>query len=71
MAEKTYKIKAPIGTNVLPKELMTERELRTFAPQLIQDTEQLAVWKEKMASDEIELLVEWLVQAGYKIEEQK
>lgn len=67
MATK-YKIKGPIGTIVVPKAVMTEAEVRAFMPQLVQDTEQAEIWKEKAAKDPIEELVEWLMRSGYVVE---
>lgn len=69
MTEKLYKLEAPMGSIVIPKEYMTEKELREFAPQLIQDPTALASWQEKIDKDPIEELIEWLVQAGYKVTE--
>ena len=66
---KLYKIQAPIGTTMIPKKVMTEKDIREFIPQLIQDPDMLETWKEKAAKDEIEDLITWLLQAGYKIEQ--
>lgn len=68
MTEKLYKISAPIGTEVLPKEKLAEKELREFATQLIKEPSEREIWAEKFQKDEIESVVEWLIQAGYKIE---
>lgn len=67
--EKKYKLQAPIGNIIIPKEVMTEKELREFVPQLVQDAEQNAIWKEKAAKDPIESVVDWLRQAGYTVTE--
>ena len=71
MSEKSFKIEPPTGSIVIPKEVMTEKELRAFMPQLIGDPEQADVWKEKAAKDPIEEIVEWMNRAGYKTTEQK
>lgn len=68
MIEKLYKLNPPVGSLVLPKEWMTEQELREFMPQLVQESEQSEVWKEKATKDPIENLVEWLNRAGYQVE---
>jgi hypothetical protein len=62
---KTFKISAPIGNIVVPKEVMTEQELREYAAQIATD----AVWKEKAEKDEIGQVVEWLNQIGYTVTE--
>lgn len=67
MSEKTYKISAPLGTTLVPKDTMTEAELRSFASQLVQEADQVDVWKEKVAKDPIESVVEWLNQVGYDV----
>ena len=69
--ETLYKITPPISTIIIPKELMTESDLRDFIPQLIQDSEQSEVWREKVAKDPVEYLIEWLKQSGYEVIEQK
>ena len=69
MAQKLYKVEAPIGTNVIPKEVMTEEELRNFFPQVVQDPEQAETWKEKAQKDEIDVLVDLLQTGGYIVEE--
>lgn len=66
---KKYKVKAPIGITMIPNEIMTEKELRDFIPQLVQDSEQNETWKEKAKKDPIDHIVEWLKVAGYEIEE--
>lgn len=68
MKTKTlYKITPPIGTIMVPKETMTESELRGFIPQLIQDSDQAEIWLEKVAKDPVDNLIEWLTQSGYKV----
>lgn len=69
MAEKQYKLQAPIGNTIIPKEVMNEKELREFMPQLIQDPEILEIWTEKVSKDPIEEVVEWLQKSGYKVTE--
>ena len=56
---------------IIPKEIMTEEELREFMPQLIGDAEQAETWREKANKDPIEDVTDWLKQAGYGIEEVK
>lgn len=63
-----YKIKAPAGTNITPKEIMTEEELRAFVPQLVQDPDQHETWVEKSLKDPIEEVIELLVRADFSIE---
>lgn len=63
-----YKIKAPVGTIVTPKDIMTEQELRAFMIQLVQDSEQHETWKEKATKDSIEDIVDWMTRAGFIIE---
>ena len=53
---------------MLPKEVMTEADIRAFVPQLIADSEMVETWKEKAEKDPIEDLIEWLENAGYKVE---
>ena len=69
MSEKTYKVSAPVGVSVLPKEVMTERDLRDYAKQQIQEPEQAETWGEKFDKDPIESVAEWLRNTGYQIEE--
>lgn len=68
MIEKKYKLNPPVGSIVIPKEWMTEKELREFLPQLVQESDQADVWKEKAVKDPIENLVEWFNRAGYQVE---
>ena len=67
MNEKTYKVSAPIGSIVIPKEQMTEKELREFVVQLIQDPQESETWREKAEKDPIGSVVEWLENNGYSI----
>ena len=70
MAEKRYKISPPIGTIIVPKAIMTEKDVREFAPQIVQDPEvKSEVWLEKIAKDSIEDVVDWLRSAGYIVTE--
>ena len=64
----TYKIKAPVGSIVTPKDIMTETELRAFVPQLVVDPEQHETWVEKATKDPIEDVVAWLVAASFSVE---
>jgi len=63
-----YKVKPPIGNVIMEKDIMTEKELREFFPKLIQDPDQVEIWKEKAEKDTIEDLVDWLKLGGYQIE---
>jgi hypothetical protein len=65
--EKTYKIVAPVGNMVIPKEIMNEKELREFAGQLSNESEMSETWIEKSKKDKIENVVEWLTSAGFTI----
>lgn len=65
--EKTYKIVAPIGNIVLPKNTMTEKELRDFAGQISLDSENPETWIEKSKKDPIESVIEWFNQLGYSV----
>jgi len=60
-----------MGSIVIPKEIMTETEIREFMPTLIGDAEQAETWKEKAKKDPIEDVIGWLKQSGYEIEEVK
>lgn len=62
-----YKIKPPMGSIMLPKEIMTEAELRAFIPQTVGDADMHEVWKEKSKNDPIEDLVELMRIGGYEI----
>jgi|CXWL01.1.fsa_nt_gi hypothetical protein len=64
-----YKIKPPFGSNIVSKEVMTETELRAFVPQIMGDAEAAEVWKEKVAKDKIEDIIDWLRSAGYIVTE--
>lgn len=64
----TYKIKAPVGSIVPPKEIMTEAELREFVPQLVADPEQHDTWVEKAAKDPIDEVIQWLTDASFSVE---
>lgn len=66
--EKKYKLNPPVGSLVLPKEWMNEQEVREFMPQLVQESDQSEVWKEKAIKDPIENVIEWLNRAGYQVE---
>lgn len=65
---KIYKVIAPVGNNIVPKEKMTEAELRDFFPQIVQEPADAEIWKEKAEKDSIEELVELLERADYTIE---
>lgn len=68
---KKYKINPPMGSMMIPKEIMTESELREFMPQLIGESEMAETWREKAKKDPIEEVIEWLKQSGYEVEEVK
>ena len=68
MNEIKYKLVAPLGNIIVPKEIMNEQEVREFAAQLVQEAAESDVWKEKVAKDSIESIVEWLQSIGYKVE---
>jgi len=65
---KLYKISAPLGSNIVPKEKMTEAELRDFFPQIVQEPSDAEIWREKAEKDEVEELVELLQRADYSVE---
>ena len=67
---KNFSIKGPVGSMMTPKDVLTEKELREFMPQLVADPEVLEIWKEKAEKDPIESLVEWFENAGYEITEE-
>jgi hypothetical protein len=69
MPEKKYKVTAPLGSVIVPKETMTEKELREYAPQLIMDPAAAETWREKAEKDPIDEVVEWLHRAGYEVKE--
>jgi hypothetical protein len=66
--EKTFKVRSPISSSILPKEVMNEKELRGFASEIASSSEMAETWKEKAMKDPIESVVEWLTNAGYTIE---
>lgn len=63
-----FRITAPVGLNVVPKEVLNEKELRDFAAQLVQEAHEADVWREKVEKDTIEEVVDWLRAAGYEVE---
>lgn len=67
MKEKQYKIVAPLGSIIVPKEYMTEKDVREFIPKIIQDPTHQKMWEEKAEKDEIEDLITLLQQAGYEV----
>ena len=64
-----YKVESPIGNIVVPKNALTEQELREFVIQIISDSSQRETWLEKANKDPIESVVDWLITAGYKVKE--
>ncbi len=68
--QKKYKISPPLGNIMIPKEIMTEQEVREFAPQIVQDSDMTSdTWREKITKDPIEDVVDWLRSAGYIVNE--
>jgi len=67
--QKTFKIQAPVGNIVVPKNVMNDAELRDFALQLIQDDGSMEVWREKVEKDELSEVLAWLRGAGFTVEE--
>lgn len=65
--KRLYKIKAPLGNNVVPKEIMNEEELRSFALQILENQELGDVWVEKIQKDPIAEVVEWINKVGYEV----
>lgn len=66
---KTYNVRGPVGNIVVPKENLSEKELREFASQIVADPEMAEVWKEKAEKDDIKEVVDWMTQSGYTITE--
>lgn len=66
----TYKVKAPIGTAIMPNDVMTEEQIRNFIPSITQDPAGIETWREKAAKDPIEDLIGVLTQAGFEITKQ-
>lgn len=67
---KTFKVQAPIGNSIIPKEVMTERELRDHALQLLtpeQQKDPQDTWTRKIKEDEVEEVAEWLQNLGYQV----
>jgi len=65
MADTKYKLMAPLGSIIVPKEVMTEGELRIFAMQIAQTQP----WIEKAEKDPIAQVVQWLQDVGYSVTE--
>lgn len=68
---KKFKVQAPIGNILVPKEIMDEKELRDFVKNFVQEEASREVWLEKAEKDPIEDLAEWLNMVGYNVEEVK
>ncbi len=66
--DKKYRLNPPLGSMVVPKEPMTEEELRDFIPKLVGDPDTYETWKEKAQKDPIENLIILLEQAGFIIQ---
>lgn len=70
MTETRYKVTPPIGNVVVPKEVMTEAEIRDFVPNLAaHDADTARAWREKAEKDPIEEIISWLRDAGYTVTE--
>ena len=69
MPERKFKVTTSLGNYIAPKEEMTEGEVREFALQLIQDTEEKEVWREKVMNDDINDLLKWVNITNLTIEE--
>ena len=70
MAQKKYKISPPLGNFILPKEIMTEQEVKEFVLTMVQDSDMASeTWREKIAKDPIEDVIDWLRSAGYIVNE--
>lgn len=67
--QKEYLITSPVGNIVVPKDIMNESELREFLPQLVQNSEDAQTWKDTSKNQPIETIINYFIQAGYKIEE--
>lgn len=65
MAETKYKLMAPLGSIIVPKEVMTEGELRIFAMQIAQEQP----WIEKAEKDPMPMVLQWLRDSGYSVTE--
>lgn len=69
---KTFKVQAPIGNSIVPKEVMNEQELRDHALLLLEPTSHLEnrldPWVRKVKEDPIEDVAEWLRNLGYQVE---
>ena len=65
----SYKIKAPIGNTIVPKEVMTEKEVRQFALDLLQESEDQDTWREKIQKDSIAEVIDWLKNLSYEVKE--
>lgn len=69
MNERRFKVKAPFGSLVASKETMTESEVREFALQLINESEEHEIWSEKIKKDAIEDVLSWVKITGFTITE--
>ena len=58
-----------MGSIMVPKEWMSEKDIREFIPSIIGDPEQAAIWREKAEKDPITDLIEWLRMASYVVTE--
>ena len=67
--EKKWRVSPPLGSIMVPKEVMNEEEVREFAVQMIAEPSQLEVWKEKLLKDSMQDVLDWLTKAGYSISE--
>ena len=61
-----FKLTSPDGKH-LAKETYKEEELRKFAPTLIENPDQIEFWRATVAKHDIEFVVDWLQQIGWKV----
>ena len=67
LKQKRYKIHPPVGNIVINKDVMTSKELRSFAMTMIEANDE--TWKDKIMLDPIEQVIEYLNRADYRVEE--
>ena len=66
---KKFKVIPPVGNIVVPKEVLTESDLREFALQINNNEENREIWVEKIEKDDVSEVVEWFRGAGFTITE--
>ena len=67
--EKKYVVNSPVRDLVMRTAPMNEKELREFVGQIQQNEDVAEVWREKAEKDPIEEVIQWLVTAGYTVNE--